>query len=68
MARLEKFAGWKHDHIQSVQSGHGRIETRRIAVPMLARELPYPIYHAYLLLDEQTPAADPTCRSTWFAT
>lgn len=37
----------------------GRIETRRIAVPTLARELPYPIYHAYLLLDEQTPAADP---------
>jgi len=37
----------------------GRIETRRIAVPVLARELPYPIYHGYLLLDEQTPAADP---------
>ncbi|AVT33100.1 hypothetical protein C6361_30755 [Plantactinospora sp. BC1] len=37
----------------------GRIETRRIAVPALARELPYPVYSAYLLLDEQTPAADP---------
>ncbi|GAA3767020.1 SURF1 family protein [Plantactinospora mayteni] len=37
----------------------GRIETRRIAVPTLARELPYPLYSAYLLLDEQTPAADP---------
>ncbi|MBF9127723.1 SURF1 family protein [Plantactinospora sp. S1510] len=37
----------------------GRIETRRIALPALARELPYPIYHGYLLLDEQTPAADP---------
>ncbi|GAB3986720.1 SURF1 family protein [Plantactinospora veratri] len=37
----------------------GRIETRRIAVPTLARELPYPVYSAYLLLDEQTPAADP---------
>ncbi|MDW5323602.1 SURF1 family protein [Plantactinospora sp. KLBMP9567] len=37
----------------------GRIETRRIAVPALARELPYPVYSAYLLLDEQTPATDP---------
>ncbi len=36
----------------------GRLETRWIAVPALARELPYPIYGAYLLLDEQTPAAD----------
>lgn len=38
----------------------GRLETRRIAVPELARELSYPVYHGYLLLDEQTPAADPT--------
>lgn len=37
----------------------GRIDTRRIAVPSLARELPYPVYGAYLLLTEQTPAADP---------
>jgi cytochrome oxidase assembly protein ShyY1 len=37
----------------------GRIDTRRIAVPKLARELPYPIYGAYVLLTEQTPAADP---------
>jgi cytochrome oxidase assembly protein ShyY1 len=37
----------------------GRLETRRIAVPTLARELPYPLYHGYLLLDEQTPPADP---------
>ncbi|HEX5595752.1 MAG TPA: SURF1 family protein [Micromonosporaceae bacterium] len=37
----------------------GRIETRRIGVPLLARELPYPVYGGYLLLNEQTPAADP---------
>ncbi|MFY1672818.1 SURF1 family protein [Plantactinospora sp. WMMB334] len=37
----------------------GRLETRRVAVPALARELPYPVFHGYLLLDEQTPAADP---------
>ena len=37
----------------------GRIETRRIAVPQLAGQLPYPVYGAYLLLDEQTPPADP---------
>ncbi|MFI6762364.1 SURF1 family protein [Micromonospora sp. NPDC050417] len=38
----------------------GKLETRRIALPRLAGELPYPVYGAYLLLDEQTPAADPT--------
>jgi cytochrome oxidase assembly protein ShyY1 len=37
----------------------GRIDTRRIALPQLARELPYPVYGAYVLLTEQTPAADP---------
>ncbi|HEU4423751.1 MAG TPA: SURF1 family protein [Pilimelia sp.] len=37
----------------------GFITVRRIAVPQLARELPYPVYGAYLLLDSQTPAADP---------
>ena len=37
----------------------GRIDTRRIAVPQLARELPYPVYGAYVLLAEQTPPADP---------
>jgi predicted transposase YbfD/YdcC len=31
-ARLEKFAGWKHDYAQSVDAGHGRIETRRVWV------------------------------------
>ncbi|WP_406105501.1 SURF1 family protein [Micromonospora globbae] len=43
----------------AVERRDGRLETRRIAVPRLARELPYPVYGAYLLLDEQTPAADP---------
>lgn len=42
-----------------VQRRDGRLETRRIAVPRLAAELPYPIYGAYLLLDQQTPPADP---------
>ncbi|MDR7278770.1 SURF1 family cytochrome oxidase biogenesis protein [Catenuloplanes atrovinosus] len=37
----------------------GRLETRRIGLPTLAPELPYPIYGAYLLLTEQQPAADP---------
>jgi predicted transposase YbfD/YdcC len=31
-ARLEKFAGWKHDYVQSIEAGHGRIETRRVWV------------------------------------
>ncbi|WP_431977240.1 SURF1 family cytochrome oxidase biogenesis protein [Micromonospora haikouensis] len=43
----------------AVDRRDGRLETRRIAVPRLARELPYPVYGAYVLLDEQTPAADP---------
>jgi cytochrome oxidase assembly protein ShyY1 len=38
----------------------GRLETRRIAVAELARDLPYPVYGGYLLLDEQDPPADPT--------
>ncbi len=37
----------------------GRIDTRRIAVPRLAGEMPYPVYGAYVLLTTQTPAADP---------
>jgi cytochrome oxidase assembly protein ShyY1 len=52
-------------HLSESQAGKisrrdGRIETRRIHVPALAAELPYPAYGAYLLLDEQTPPADPT--------
>lgn len=31
-ARAEKFVGWTHDHAQSVNAGHGRIETRRVWV------------------------------------
>ncbi|MGK5742373.1 SURF1 family cytochrome oxidase biogenesis protein [Micromonospora sp. URMC 103] len=47
----------------AVDRRDGRLETRRIAVGRLARELPYPVYGAYVLLDEQTPAADPTFRA-----
>lgn len=43
----------------AVERRDGRLETRRIGVPQVARELPYPVHGAYLLLDEQTPAADP---------
>jgi len=41
--------------------GHrdGRLDTRRIAVPRIAHEMPYPVYGAYVLLTQQTPAADP---------
>jgi predicted transposase YbfD/YdcC len=31
-ARLEKFKGWTHDYSQSIQGGHGRLETRRLWV------------------------------------
>ncbi|MER7458385.1 SURF1 family protein [Micromonospora sp. NPDC126480] len=37
----------------------GKLETRRIGLPRLAAELPYPVYGGYVLLDEQSPAADP---------
>lgn len=40
-----------------VQRRDGRLEARRIAVPQLAGELPYPVFNAYVLLTEQTPAA-----------
>ncbi|MGC5020594.1 SURF1 family protein [Micromonospora sp. DT47] len=43
----------------AVDRREGRLEARRIAVGKLARELPYPVHGAYLLLDEQTPANDP---------
>ncbi|HEX7744598.1 MAG TPA: SURF1 family protein [Micromonosporaceae bacterium] len=50
-------------HSESAAGGvtrrEGRIETRRIAVPQLARHLPYPTYGGYLLLDQQDPPADP---------
>ncbi|SDZ41329.1 Cytochrome oxidase assembly protein ShyY1 [Micromonospora pattaloongensis] len=42
-----------------VERRDGKLETRRVSVPKLARELPYPVYGAYLLLDTQDPPADP---------
>jgi cytochrome oxidase assembly protein ShyY1 len=40
------------------RSPDGRLETRRIAVPRIAAELPYPVYGAFVQLDGQEPAAD----------
>jgi cytochrome oxidase assembly protein ShyY1 len=42
-----------------VERRDGRLDTRRISLPRLATELPFPVYGAYVLLTEQTPAADP---------
>ncbi|GAA2630764.1 SURF1 family cytochrome oxidase biogenesis protein [Paractinoplanes durhamensis] len=42
----------------AIEHRDGRLDTRRIAVPHLAREMPYPVYGAYVLLTEQTPAED----------
>lgn len=42
-----------------VERRDGRLDTRRINLPRLATELPYPVYGSYLLLTEQTPASDP---------
>jgi cytochrome oxidase assembly protein ShyY1 len=38
--------------------GHrdGRLDTRRISVGKIASQMPYPVYGAYILLNEQTPA------------
>ncbi|MEV0156601.1 SURF1 family protein [Micromonospora sp. NPDC050686] len=47
----------------AVDRRDGRLETRRIDVSRLAGELPYPVRGAYVLLDEQTPAADPTFKA-----
>jgi cytochrome oxidase assembly protein ShyY1 len=41
-----------------IERRNGRLDTRRIAVPRLAHEMPYPVYGAYVLLTEQTPTAD----------
>ena len=38
----------------------GRLDTRRISVPRLAGQMPFPVYGAYVLLTTQTPANDPT--------
>ncbi|MGX6602203.1 SURF1 family cytochrome oxidase biogenesis protein [Micromonosporaceae bacterium Da 78-11] len=42
----------------SIEHRNGRLDTRRISVPRLARELPFPVYGAYVLLTAQTPTAD----------
>ncbi|MFI5840280.1 SURF1 family protein [Catenuloplanes sp. NPDC051500] len=42
----------------AIERRDGRIETRRIGLPALAPELPYPVYGAFLLLTEQRPAND----------
>ncbi len=41
-----------------IERRDGRLDTRRIAIPRLAAEMPYPVYGAYVLLTEQKPAAD----------
>lgn len=38
----------------SVTRREGRIEVRRIGIPRLAEELPYPLYGAYVLAEEPT--------------
>jgi cytochrome oxidase assembly protein ShyY1 len=43
----------------SVERRDGRLDTRRLHLPRLATELPFPVYGAYVLLTSQTPAADP---------
>jgi cytochrome oxidase assembly protein ShyY1 len=42
-----------------IEHRNGRLDTRRISLSRLAPEMPYPVYGAYVLLTEQTPAADP---------
>jgi cytochrome oxidase assembly protein ShyY1 len=42
-----------------LESRDGRIDTRRIAIPHLAKEMPFPVYGAYVLLTSQTPAEAP---------
>ncbi|GIF08592.1 SURF1 family cytochrome oxidase biogenesis protein [Actinoplanes siamensis] len=41
-----------------IERRDGRLDTRRINLSRLADELPFPVYGAYLLLTEQTPAND----------
>ncbi|MEU4239954.1 SURF1 family protein [Actinoplanes sp. NPDC026619] len=42
----------------AIEHRDGRLDTRRISVSRLAHEMPYPLYGAYVLLLEQTPAND----------
>jgi cytochrome oxidase assembly protein ShyY1 len=37
----------------------GRIDTRRIAIPKLAKELPFPVYGAYVLHSDPAPGFEP---------
>ncbi|MFJ1539689.1 SURF1 family protein [Micromonospora chalcea] len=41
----------------------GKLEARRIDIPRLAEQLPYPVTGGYVLLDGQRPAADPAFRA-----
>jgi len=41
-----------------VTRAEGRLETRRIAVPRIAAQLPYPVFGAFVALDDQVPTAD----------
>ncbi|GID97225.1 SURF1-like protein [Amorphoplanes digitatis] len=38
-----------------IEHRDGRIDTRRISVPKLAKELPFPVYGAYVLLSDPAP-------------
>jgi cytochrome oxidase assembly protein ShyY1 len=42
-----------------IEHRDGRLDTRRISVPGLAAQMPFPVYGAYVLLTGQTPANDP---------
>jgi cytochrome oxidase assembly protein ShyY1 len=41
-----------------IEHRDGRLDTRRISVPRLAEQMPFPVYGAYVLLTDQTPAND----------
>ncbi|WP_433376120.1 SURF1 family cytochrome oxidase biogenesis protein [Actinoplanes sp. CA-142083] len=43
----------------AIEHRDGRLDTRRVSVAHLAGQMPYPVYGAYVLLSEQTPANDP---------
>ncbi|HEY7273247.1 MAG TPA: SURF1 family protein [Actinoplanes sp.] len=49
-------------HPTPVAHRDGRLDTRRISVPRLAAQMPYPVYGAYVLLTSQSPPADPVFR------
>lgn len=39
-----------------IEHRDGRLDTRRISVPRLAEQMPFPVWGAYILLTDQTPA------------